>query len=144
MNGSSVWRSFCIVVMSKCHRFSYIWWSTAFQNDRTGSGRTTQHIIVWLYFDTMVMISIFANNGASTAISRIMNLTYTKRCLSYFVLSTFGKLTEKCSVSIRPVMKCFIGHVLYSPEKVGWKPDNWYSISCILNSQTHLRECGLT
>jgi hypothetical protein len=35
-------------------------------------------------------------------------------CLEYFVLSTFGQFVDKCSVSIRPVMKCFIRHVPYS------------------------------
>ena len=56
---------------------------------------------VWLqvYFNMMVIISIFAHKSVSTDIFHKIHFTNTKYppCLAYFVLSTFGKAWWKVS-----------------------------------------------
>ena len=69
------------------------------------------NIIKWLqvYFDMMVIISIFAHKKHSLHHFSHHSFYKHKKIpprLPYFVLLTFGKLPEKGAVSIRPVVTC--------------------------------------
>jgi hypothetical protein len=63
-----------------------------------------------IYFDMMVIVSIFAHRSVSIDISRIINFTDTKR--SHYTSSVLS-FVNIWNVFIWLVMKCFILHVLY-------------------------------
>ena len=82
-------------------------------------------------WDNMVILSIFAHKGVShrnSSHNYFYSYKKTPPCLAYFVLSTFGKFTDKFAISIRSVVTFFIRHVLYSHKNVEWKPGSWVAL----------------